>query len=880
NLTLTYHGPTATYELETRPMYGPDADKQAELDEAYQKKYWDLELLQELVAQIQVCNKSADAYEYAKRCVDSSWAYINYSNVYSAEARAFVEKKLNAINKKYGDRTLTIEEANSVYDDWTHTVNGTMFYGFYSDYDGDGIDDRFNQADYPDYPVIYYLHDAWRFTKNSTGVAVYADENFHTNGWSNEGDPTQYKNTSGMSVPFIEYWRDSTLPLEAGKITATARDLEPGYLYSVSMFARVCKQGSDVDDLHGIYFNAETPANKTDSTLLTTGKKYYDANGALPCIAGYYQVDSLIVRSKDDGTAEVTITIDDETNVTWLAYKFVHFEKGRKLWWYEENTPATQEELDSLDALIAWGKERPIGFCQEEYATYANADVRKALDDAATYRKGTELIEDSVLYFISKLQKGNWHQNSSDTNAIYNPNFSIRPNNVNYDAMVGWRMVDKTKGTDEAISGGSGRPGIIYDAALVNFKNSTTSGGNNTAGLLKYAANGIKSITSSSTEYFYGDSTYYEMPLRCETDEVTGALGTNYRLKFEYGGWTKSYGSVVYGIKDPKGEILEEWTITCDNSLQTDTSYHPQIAEQVFTTTSAGNHTLYFKNADTKKSHNIVISNMELTRNPKVIMQITSAKYGTFICPFAVKIPKKYGITAWAVVGVDDNSHVYTDDETGMTGNYRTLILTDKVTEKYRYNAGGSIQVGETVIKMNQADTTYIPAHTPVVVRSDKSQSKLFGGNATKPIDHSLTYGLLTGFYNDSSCVLMDSNADTAYYALQKHSTSQEACFYRISYAEYLAQNSRPLTLNVSSYRCILKLPASQAYGAKTRMLMFNDLDEMMKNATFISSTDDENGDKDIVAIYSPSGVPLKSMQKGVNIVKYSNGSSKKIYIK
>ena len=38
--------------------------------------------------------------------------------------------------------------------------------------------------------------------------------------------------------------------------------------------------------------------------------------------------------------------------------------------------------------------------------------------------------------------------------------------------------------------------------------------------------------------------------------------------------------------------------------------------------------------------------------------------------------------------------------------------------------------------------------------------------------------------------------------------------------------------------------------------------------------------ESEVVAIYNLSGAPLPSLQKGINVVKYSDGSFKKVYVK
>ena len=119
-----------------------------------------------------------------------------------------------------------------------------------------------------------------------------------------------------------------------------------------------------------------------------------------------------------------------------------------------------------------------------------------------------------------------------------------------------------------------------------------------------------------------------------------------------------------------------------------------------------------------------VYDNWTLTRYDQTAanMTITSAKYGTFVAPFAVTIPS--GVTAYTVTAV-----------------VGTTLTMDEVT-------------------------TTIPANRPVVVYSESAVNEDFYG---KTVSGTSTYGLLTGVYEntsapDESYVLQNNGGKVGFY--------------------------------------------------------------------------------------------------------------------
>lgn len=859
-------------------------------DSTLQKKYYDLlypgnnhaefefEYLEPFLEYRQKAEKSAEAYSRLALAMDSCYKYIVQSNVYSREAHDYCMGVLENTQAKFKARTLTTDEANGLVEQWgsTEGFQGNTI-GQLGILSQDGITDVMKNK----YPVMYYLHDAWKLYDAEHPNGVKYSDAFHVNAWSTEGEVKEGNlAASNMTGPFLEYWHnasDGSLP--NAQIKATAIGLEPG-LYRVTMFARVMDEsnaGAHTDLNHGINFYAKSKANTTESASLTDGTEYLDRTHRV--IAGIYQVDSLIVRekdcgpNKDNGTAEIVIDINN-TDVTWLSYKFVNLTKRRNLEWYEENTPATDEQIAEFDRLIAYGQSRPIGFIGGKYAPYANVVPRTALDKAIKYREKDQLLKDSLDNFIKDLQEDNWIVCVGDTNAFYNPEFNLHiKGNSTKVPLYGWISEDNGR----VISTGAAMPTHTESYKFNSGFNNATEG--NLYSTSAHFSFKYSSMAKQSTEvtYTYGSTPYYEMPLECETDPLTGAVGTTYQLAFDHLLEHKTdEGDLIVEIIDPDGNVLESWDESCHNLFdEAKDSCYIMRFKQEFTTEKEGNYRLVFRSGDTDNTRfNVLISNLDLFRKPKVIMEITSAKYGTYIAPFTTIIPENQGITAWVVTGVDEVSHQADGKGDGTyVGNYRTLHLTDRV-DLDDISIGDGATIGH---HYNMNEVGMIPPNVPVVLRCNTKKA-FVRHNPERPTKYGLQYGLLQGTYSEMKAP--DSRSDSTFYVLQRHAPNNEACFYRIDYNQYYEENGKALNLSIPPYRAYLKLPNDEN-GAAPRMLMFDDLEALFSTATFVSGT--EAGDEKVVkmvGIYSVDGTPRATLQKGVNILKYSDGSSKKVNIK
>ncbi len=200
-------------------------------------------------------------------------------------------------------------------------------------------------------------------------------------------------------------------------------------------------------------------------------------------------------------------------------------------------------------------------------------------------------------------------------------------------------------------------------------------------------------------------------------------------------------------------------------------------------------------------------------------MTISDAHYATFIAPFITTLPD--GVEAYMVSGVES-------DET-------TLVLTPVVNT--------------------------IPANTPVVLYSattiDQTASGWGQGQATSSaLITSYTTDLLTGVYAQTA-------APNGSYVL--HNQTEGVGFYLV--------DTSVAAPNVPANRAYLTLPEG---NGTIKALHFSHEDDGTANAirTTLSSG---NG---ITVIYNASGMPLHRLEHGLNIVRLSDGTTHKVYVK
>ena len=211
----------------------------------------------------------------------------------------------------------------------------------------------------------------------------------------------------------------------------------------------------------------------------------------------------------------------------------------------------------------------------------------------------------------------------------------------------------------------------------------------------------------------------------------------------------------------------------------------------------------------------------ELVEVPMVVK--AEYKWATFCAPFAVTIPE--GVTAYTVDGVLDAT--------------------------------------EQTLNMTEVETT-IPANTPVVLYSAKDVNETFTDNPN--YDDDPQEGLLIGVYEKEMNFSDFPNDDI--YLLSRPAGCTKVAFYPV---EKETSDTHGATTYSMQYKAYLMIPGGYI-GAKG---LFFDEDE---DVTAIEGVDVLTaGEYD--AIYNAAGIPVETLQKGLNIVVKA-GKSYKIYVK
>lgn len=204
-------------------------------------------------------------------------------------------------------------------------------------------------------------------------------------------------------------------------------------------------------------------------------------------------------------------------------------------------------------------------------------------------------------------------------------------------------------------------------------------------------------------------------------------------------------------------------------------------------------------------------------------MKIAAGKYGTFIAPFAVKLPA--GVTAYSGE---------------LNGEKTSVALTSAATE------GTELAACTPVIVKNDGDADVDMTYREVDVRTDKT---------TVTEQKGVLVGFYKGYAEDNAALIQ---GDGKSWVLQTQNDKQ---------AFYMVEPDK--TFKGSKNRCYLVAPAD----AGVKVLNFEFADE----ETAIESL--ANG-ATIVEYYSVNGSKLSAPQKGINLVKMSDSTVKKIFVK
>ena len=224
-------------------------------------------------------NTSVDAYASGKAALDAIKAVMDGTNVYTQSAYKTYSSLYSNNLPLYNNHTWATTAAAAL-------VNPSKATGWHAEND---VDD--------------FLMSAWG--------AVMDWDNLHVNTWSGEGDT----DGSNFMVPFYEYWTEDAKILGAKTISATLSGLEAG-AYKASACVRVRNTNNKTMVNNGITLNVNSGegTDVTTATQIGTSQLHMDTFDAYGRVA-------------DNGNLNITFNVAANSNVSWLAFKNVKYEK-------------------------------------------------------------------------------------------------------------------------------------------------------------------------------------------------------------------------------------------------------------------------------------------------------------------------------------------------------------------------------------------------------------------------------------------------------------------------------------------------------------------------------------------------------------------------
>ena len=364
------------------------------------------------------------------------------------------------------------------------------------------------------------------------------------------------------------------------------------------------------------------------------------------------------------------------------------------------------------------------GFETGEYAPYNNVE---AIGNIEAAKAINPLETNSKLLVKSLTDKITLSAaNASEVNAVYNGTFALSENDG---APAGWTMSNNTLG------GAYHSRAFVGDSRLSEF-NETKSG-------FFQRYDGTNSDRGS--QYYYGNTTGYTMPLKASTV---------YHITADFTNWgTTDEKPLTLNVDGPNDfNVFENKTSTKNADTGSDT---PDKFDIFFTTGDAGNYTIRFqvKGGDENK-HNVIVSNIELKRSASAKMQISgTAKMGTFCAPFDVEIP----------------------------GDVKAYTVTESTKA--------------STVKIEEITSGVITAGTPVLVTSETTFEKDFEDYMT--VAAPTNTGLLRGTFTKYQ-VPVDDN-----YILQYQ--NDECAFYLVDDEIYIGKNRCYLHVAAASARIAIE---------------------------------------------------------------------------
>lgn len=180
----------------------------------------------------------------------------------------------------------------------------------------------------------------------------------YVNTWSTEG------NTDGSEfyAPFYEYWVASGQVLAAKTFTSTIAGLKPSTTYSVTVRARV----QPTDNQTKIANAIQMKVGSGEAVTISDGTKFGSTN--------YYIGNFSAVGETDaEGNLVTTITVAENSNVSWLSFYNVRYNEGEDLSAYIADyefalNTATANNVNATYANVTGKEKNDLADALETYA--------------------------------------------------------------------------------------------------------------------------------------------------------------------------------------------------------------------------------------------------------------------------------------------------------------------------------------------------------------------------------------------------------------------------------------------------------------------------------------------------------------------------------
>lgn len=381
--------------------------------------------LEEAIAAINTainnCNTSISAYASAKAYLDKMGAVLDNTNVYTQDA---YDAKYGTWLAEYNAGTLATSTAATLSADMAYST------GWHS---ANNIDE--------------VLLSTWTIGGEK---ANNYDKALYINTWSLEG------NTDGSEffTPFFEYWVGDGDVLAGNTIQSTITGLEPNATYSFTIRARVRQTNNKTKIANGITMRVGegTPVDISSGTIFGIG----------PFYIGNF---SAVGETDADGKLTTTITVAENSNISWLSFYNAKYTEGEDLSAYISDY---EFALANATAALSKGMDPNLrSALQSTVDTYSSVDTtnktalitaKEALDAALTdeIRASVAELEGSSINGWSRtgnsanFEVNTWSgEGATDGSNMTTPflqNWQGKENGALGDAVMTYTLTDQAQG--------------------------------------------------------------------------------------------------------------------------------------------------------------------------------------------------------------------------------------------------------------------------------------------------------------------------------------------------------------------------------------------------------------------------------------------------